>query len=367
VTPVRQALVLVGPGDERRVVAGLPHLVRLVLSLQRAGIERVVVDGAHALPRDSRITCDVGLVAEGAEIPGEERRLVVGPGTVLDPALVRAVLAAARDEAEVDVEERGAVVRVCAASGDGPGDSQPYGPPAGTLRPLADSDASLDTALLRALENHRDGYLDRLLHRRLSRPLSRILLRLGASPNVVTVAGIVLGVAGGVSIGASGTAAVVIGVLLLVLSNVLDCSDGEVARAGFAESKLGHLLDVTGDTVVHLSLLAGIARRLAADGQMPPTWAVVLLGLGVLGSFAAISWSEVNEARRHEVDAWENGVLDAVLSPLTTRDWYVFPVLFALAGRLDLLVQAAAVGANAFWPIVLVLVRRVLSRARPVA
>jgi hypothetical protein len=71
----------------------------------------------------------------------------------------------------------------------------------------------------------------------------------------------------------------------------------------------------------------------------------------------------VNEARRREVATWENGVLDGVLSPLTTRDWYVFPVLFALAGRLDLLVPAAAVGANVFWPTVLVMVRRVLSRA----
>jgi phosphatidylglycerophosphate synthase len=367
VTPVRQALVLVGPGDERRVIAGVPHLVRLLVSLQRAGIERVVLAGTQVRPEDPRITCPVDLAAEGAAVPDDERRLVVGPGTVVDAHLVRAVLAAARTEPQVDVEERGAVVRVCAAARDGVGDTHPSAPPAGTLRPLADSDAAVETALLRALENSRDGYLDRLLHRHFSRPLSRLLLRRGVSPNAVTIAGIALGVAGGVLIGSAGAVAVATGVLLLLLSNVLDCSDGEIARAGFAESRLGHLLDMTGDTLVHLSLLAGIARRLAADGLVPPTWAVALLGLGVLGSFATISWSEVNETRRHEVDAWENRVLDAVLSPLTTRDWYVFPVIFALAGRLDLLVRAAAIGANVFWPIVLVLVRRVLSRAPSVA
>ena len=364
--PVRQALVLVGPGDERRRVAGMPHLVRLLLSLQRAGIERVVLEGAQAVPDDPRIACDVVLAADAADAPDAplwERRLVVGPGTVVDEMLVRAVLAAAREEAEVDVEERGALVRVSAASGDGIGDGEAYGPPAGTLRPLADSDAAVETALLRALENHRDGYLDRLLHRRLSRPLSRVLLRAGVAPDVVTVTGIVAGVAGGLLVGAAGAAAVGAGVLLLLLSNVLDCADGEIARAGFAESQRGHLLDVTGDTLVHLALLAGIALRLTADGQVPPTWALVLLGLGVLGSFAAISWSEANEGRRHQAGGWENRVLDTVLSPLTTRDWYVFPVLFAAAGRLDLLVEAAAVGANVFWPVVLVLVRRVLARA----
>jgi phosphatidylglycerophosphate synthase len=282
---------------------------------------------------------------------------------VLDATLVRAVLETASGEEQVDVEERGALVRVCAASSDGLGDTFPSTPTDGTLRPLADSDAAVETALLRGLENHRDGYLDRLLHRRLSRPLSRLLLRRGTSPHVVTAAGIAVGVVGGVLVGSVGTATVAVAVLLLLLSNVLDCSDGEIARARFAESKRGHVLDVMGDTLVHLAVLAGIARRLMADGQVPPGWAIVLLGLGVLGSFVAISWSEVNEARRREVATWENGVLDGVLSPLTTRDWYVFPVLFALAGRLDLLVPAAAVGANVFWPTVLVMVRRVLSRA----
>ena len=61
--------------------------------------------------------------------------------------------------------------------------------------------------------------------------------------------------------------------------------------------------------------------------------------------------------------AWENRVLDGVLSPLTTRDWYVFPVAFAVVGRLDALVPAAAWGAQAFWIVVVVLVARVLARA----
>ena len=51
-----------------------------------------------------------------------------------------------------------------------------------------------------------------------------------------------------------------------------------------------------------------------------------------------------------------------MLSPLTTRDWHVFPVLFALAGRLDLLVPAAAVGAHLFWVTGLVLLMRVLRK-----
>ena len=51
-----------------------------------------------------------------------------------------------------------------------------------------------------------------------------------------------------------------------------------------------------------------------------------------------------------------------VLSPLSTRDWYVFIVAFALAGQLEWLVPAAAVGAQVFWVAGLVALVRVLGR-----
>jgi phosphatidylglycerophosphate synthase len=144
---------------------------------------------------------------------------------------------------------------------------------------------------------------------------------------------------------------------------VLDCCDGEIARIKLSESRIGHLLDIVGDTLVHAAVLAGIATQLARTGAWPGAATLALLTIGVVGSCAAITWSEQSEARRHRVaGAWENRVIEGVLSPLTTRDWYVFPVAFALAGRLDVLLPAAAWGAQAFWVTVVVLVWRVLRR-----
>src|SRR5438132_1707096 len=94
-------------------------------------------------------------------------------------------------------------------------------------------------------------------------------------------------------------------------------------------------------------------------------WTVLaLLGLGVLGAFAVISWSEHVESRRRRAGGWENRVLDGVLAPLSTRDWYLLVVPFALAGRLDWLVLGAAVGSHVFWIAALVLLGRTLRRAR---
>jgi 1L-myo-inositol 1-phosphate cytidylyltransferase / CDP-L-myo-inositol myo-inositolphosphotransferase len=283
---------------------------------------------------------------------------------VIDATLVQDLQARARPGAVLELEDGGARVRVApgplVAGNGGPAKAVA----AGTLRPAGASRAALERALLVHLENPRDGWLDRVLHRRLSRPVTRLLLPTGATPNAVTVAGILIGVAGGLLLGEPGPAALAGALACLVVSGVLDCSDGELARLRFATSRLGHVLDVTGDTLVHVAVLGGIAVRLARTGALPGAATLAALGLGVAGAFAAITWSDATEDRRGRVDAWENRVLDGVLSPLSTRDWYVFPLAFALAGRLDWLVAGAAVGAHVFWATVAVLVARVLARTR---
>jgi phosphatidylglycerophosphate synthase len=212
--------------------------------------------------------------------------------------------------------------------------------------------------------NPRDGYLDRLVSRRLSPVVTRLLLPTAITPNAVTLLGTAVGVAGGLLVGSAATAGIVAGTVCLLASGVLDCSDGELARLRGATSRLGHLLDVVGDTLVAVALLAGIVRRLAHAGRLPGWPVLAALVLGVAGAFAVITWSEATEERRRRVVCWENRALDRVLGPLTTRDWYAFPVAFALAGRLEWLLPAAAVGAQVFWLATLALLLRVLRAAQ---
>jgi phosphatidylglycerophosphate synthase len=359
--PIREAIILSEGSDPLRAVAGVPLLVRTILTLQRAGIERCTLVGPLAAPADRRIRCAVVTTPTLTPPADGALRLVLGAGTVIDAALVHDLQARALPGEVLELEADGARVRVAPGplvAGNG-GARLP--PRAGTLGRAGS--AGVEDALLRALENPRDGYLDRLLHRRLSRPLTRLLLRTSLSPNAVTAAGIALGVAGGLVLALAGAQPVIGALLLLLASGVLDCSDGELARVRFAESRLGHWLDVGGDTLVHLAVLTGIAARVAREGNAPGWPILVVLALGTLGAFAVITWSEQTEPRRRRVAGWENRVLDGVLSPLTTRDWHVFPLLFALTGRLDLLVPAAAVGAHAFWVFTLVLLGRTLRRA----
>ena len=349
--PVRDAVIHATDAAIQARVAGLPWLVRAILVMQRAGFARVRIAGA-AVPSDPRIRVTVIRDDAGWPIP----HVAIGGGAVCDVVLLQHLATAAAARYERD----GAFAEVVREGTH----SAPTPPSHGVLVPVSALPRVIELILLRGLENPRDGYLDRLLHRHLSRPTTRLLLPTSLTPNHVTVLGVLIGIAGGLLLGAPSPVGVLAGVAALVASGVLDCCDGEIARIKLSESKLGHVLDITGDTLVHAALLAGIAMQLGRLGAWPGTTTLWLLGIGVLGSFGAITWSEQSEARRHRVpDAWENRVLEGVLSPLTTRDWYVFPIAFALAGRLDVLVPAAAWGAQAFWMAVVVLVTRVLRRA----
>jgi phosphatidylglycerophosphate synthase len=360
--PIREAIIVPEPGDPLRPVAREPLLVRTILALQRGGIERCTLVGDVPTPADRRIRCTL-THADALPVPADGAlRLLVGTSTVIDPALVEHLQARARPGDVLDVEGDGARVRVAAGARIAGNGGARLAPRSGTLRRAYG--AGLEQALLRGLENPRDGYLDRLLHRRLSRPLTRLLLRTPVSPNAVTVVGIALGVAGGLLLGVPGMPAVLVALVLLEAAAVLDCSDGELARLRFAESRLGHWLDVSGDTIVHVALLAGIALRIGHEGAAPGWGVLGVLLAGIVGAFAVITWSDESEERRRRGGGWENRVLDGVLSPLTTRDWHVFPLAFALAGRLDVLVPAAAIGAHAFWILTLVLLVRALRRAR---
>jgi phosphatidylglycerophosphate synthase len=360
-TPIREAIVFTDPRGGR-AIAGVPLLVRTMLVLQRAGVERCTLVGGARPPGDGRIRLAVTAVASLVPPDDSALRLVIGPGAVIDETLVRDLQARARPGEVLAVEHEGAQVAVAPGPRVLDRGGHRHRPSAGTLASAQAPPTQVEHALLRALENPRDGYLDRLLYRHFSRPLTRLLARTRVSPNAVTLVGIGLGALGGLLFAVPGGVALLAAVPCLLASGVLDCSDGELARLRFAESRLGHWLDVSGDTIVHVCLLAGIAARIAATGQRPDGWVLAALAAGVVGSFAVTTWSEHHEARRQRVRGWENRLLDNVLSPLSTRDWYVFVVAFTVAGRLEWLVPAAAVGAQVFWIVGLVALVRVLGR-----
>jgi len=127
--------------------------------------------------------------------------------------------------------------------------------------------------------------VDEYLHRPLARLLVRVLVRTPITPNQVTLISGLLGVTSGVGIalGAHEPRWRLLGALLLFLSVVFDCCDGQLARARGISSTTGAILDGISDYAVGVSVGVGASYFLASVTGSPWYW---LLGLGGIASSA---------------------------------------------------------------------------------
>jgi phosphatidylglycerophosphate synthase len=118
--------------------------------------------------------------------------------------------------------------------------------------------ARLETEYLRFMNGgDGEGWFTRNV-RFFSIPLSRRLLRWGATANEVTIAGFAFAVFAGICFSIGNYAAGLAGALMYWISMVLDCSDGEVARASLSDSKFGAWLETVTDYLSYFVVLGGI-------------------------------------------------------------------------------------------------------------
>jgi phosphatidylglycerophosphate synthase len=160
-----------------------------------------------------------------------------------------------------------------------------------TLRAVAAVDD--EAVRLRSAVKARDGFFTTYCISPYSRYLARWCARRGLTPNQVTTASLLTAlIAAGCA--ASGTRGgyVAAGVLLL-LSFVLDCTDGQLARYSLQYSTLGAWLDATFDRAKEYAYYAGLALGAARGGD--DVWALAL-GAMVLQSCRHIVDFSFNEA-----------------------------------------------------------------------
>jgi phosphatidylglycerophosphate synthase len=114
-----------------------------------------------------------------------------------------------------------------------------------------------------------EHWLGRLYGRKLSPYATWVFARLGWSPNAVTAAFIVCGIAAGVVIAFGGLWTAVAGAALVQLYLIFDCSDGELARWTGRKSASGVYLDLVGHYLGESALLVGLGFR-AQGGPAGP-------------------------------------------------------------------------------------------------
>ena len=211
----------------------------------------------------------------------------------------------------------------------------------------ATSAAAAERKLWASLTSSADGLVDRFFNRPLGRPLSKLLVRTPISPNQVSVISILIGLASAWFFARGNFLA---GAVVFQLCAIVDCVDGDLARALFKQSRLGKWLDLGGDQIVHGSVFAAIGLGVA---RLDPTIPALALGasaaLGVLLCFAVI----VRALR--QPSSLRSPLLNKLLDATANRDFSVLLLFLAIFGRMDLFLWMAGIGIHVFWMALLVL------------
>ncbi|MFD3544313.1 DUF5941 domain-containing protein [Streptomyces sp. NPDC058655] len=295
--PEDAAAVLAGvPADQRVAVVdsafvGHPHALRLALTDPR--FDACAVTGALTVQPAARAALDGAAAApHGGAAPYPDR------------------LAAAVEASGTAVQrpELGTLVAAVPATA------------AERTAALAAVDAVDDEAVrLRTAVKSRDGFFTTFFISPYSRYIARWCARRGLTPNQVTTASLATAlIAAGCAATGERWGYAAAGVLLLV-SFVLDCTDGQLARYSLQYSTMGAWLDATFDRAKEYSFYAGLALGAARNGD--DVWALALGSMILMTCRHVVDFS-FNEANH---DATANTSPTAALSGrLDSVGWTVW-------------------------------------------
>lgn len=347
VTHEYPAVVLVRPKTAGLKIAALTLLDRLIVALHRGGCARITLVTCEPLPplRRSRAW---GILFDVVS----ERPPVAGP-----------VLVATTDQLVLATDVRELLTRGGRLeSSDGRG--MPIGifrnglagdePDFGTLPSLRASAAACAVAdardlpaasqrLWASLTSSSDGFVDRWFNRPLGRPLARWLVRTPVTPNLISLVSIAIGVAAAWFFAQGAGSSAILGAILFQVSAIIDCVDGDVARAVFKESPWGRWLDIVGDQVVHAAVFGGIALGLYRMGN---DTLVLWLGASAMAG-ALIAFGVVMRGLRQ--GEREGSALQRLIDATTNRDFSVLVLGLAVAEELTWFLWMAAIGSHLFW------------------
>ncbi|MGW0392488.1 DUF5941 domain-containing protein [Streptomyces sp. NPDC003042] len=300
-SPQDAAATLAGvPADQRVAVVdsafvGHPHALRLALTDPR--FDACAVPGALAVQAGARPALDkaAALASEDADAdddPYADRlaAAVESCGTPVQRPELGTLVAAVPATAA----EREAAVAAVAAVDD-------------------------EAVRLRTAVKSRDGFFTTFCVSPYSRYIARWCARRGLTPNQVTTASLITAlIAAGCAATGDRWGYVAAGVLLLV-SFVLDCTDGQLARYSLQYSTMGAWLDATFDRAKEYAFYAGLALGAARNGD--DVWALALGAMILMTCRHVVDFS-FNEANH---DATANTSPTAALSDkLDSVGWTVW-------------------------------------------
>lgn len=205
----------------------------------------------------------------------------------------------------------------------------------------------LHEAQLRKSGLSHDSPITRMLSRPVSRFLTRILVNTPVTPNQITLISFFVGLISVFLFSQVGYANSVIAAILLVISTWIDGVDGEIARVKFMETDIGKKLDIYCDNIIHFLVFTAIGCGIyLKTGEVIFLYLGNLAGLGSLLSFFLLS--PVLLEKRSPGKQLFHISEPELAEKFANRDFIHFLLLVALIDQLKVFIMIAAIGANIF-------------------
>jgi hypothetical protein len=146
-----------------------------------------------------------------------------------------------------------------------------------------------------------DGFFSVYVLRRFSKVLTWAAVKVGATPNQVTIASFAIGLYAAFLFSQGDTWSLIAGAILLQVSIIVDCVDGEIARYTRKFSELGAWLDAITDRVKEYAVFLGLAHgAFVQNGQNLWILAAVLMVIQTFRHLSDYNFSQVVKARASE-------------------------------------------------------------------
>jgi len=146
-----------------------------------------------------------------------------------------------------------------------------------------------------------DGFFSVFFLRRVSKLLTWAAVKIGATPNQVTLASFAIGLYAAFLFAQGDTWSLIGGAILLQVSIIVDCVDGELARYTRKFSELGAWLDAITDRVKEYAVFLGLAYgAFVQNGQNLWVLAAVLMAIQTFRHLSDYNFSQVVKARSAE-------------------------------------------------------------------
>lgn len=356
-------------------IAGVPFLLRNILTLQRCGLHDIIVymdtQDLKSLKilvgQDFRITSNVHWVSNPEKLTEtlknlKSRVLLFNGSALHDKKEVNSVLdktgtknSKSPERLDLNHEQLESLVDKIQTNAKAEHehfteDQQTFlsipGPAKDHILEHNDFNILHEQLLKGSGQNH-DSTITRLLSRPVSRKLSRFFLITPISPNQITLLSFVMGLLAAFCFFQGTYLANVYGGILLVFSTWVDGVDGEIARLKFMESELGGKLDILCDNIVHFLVFGAIGWGMSkATGEQLYIYFGILAAFASLTSFFLLGSSIVNKSSGDYKPSSKSQ--PSLADKLANRDFIHFLMLTTVFDLVHIFISIAAVGATIF-------------------